>query len=210
MKTKSLRAWLRREPVPDKIKVRMEDGEEKDIHIPGDIRNRWKTVEASINASNAVAVECFDKKGTLLRAQELEHDAEEDENETPESKLEARRLKDWTGMLQAVMAEQNTSFKNGVAAAAQSQDSLVNLVDTMAQHFAAALTNIHNIVANMAIMQQQHAEQSAKQTQLIAQLTSGTEDGDPAVKQLIGVIAAQAMAGGMPKPKPNGAKPKEA
>src|SRR4029077_16003434 len=111
----------------------------------------------SINASNGVAVQLLDKKGVVLRAQDLEREPSEDEDDSPEAKADrsqAKKMHEWTGMLQAIMHEQNVSFEKGVAAAAQSQGSLVELVDSMAQHFAAALTNIHNIVANMAIMQQ--------------------------------------------------------
>jgi hypothetical protein len=156
-----MRAWLRKEPIPHAVKVRLEDGEERDIHIPDDIRNRWKTIEQSVLASNGVAVSLYDKKGMLLRAQQLDHVADDEDEQTPAEKAQSRSLKEWAGMLQAVMHEQNTSFSKGVEAASQSQSSLVELVDGLASHFATALTNIHNIVANMAIIQQQHAEQVA-------------------------------------------------
>lgn len=215
MKLKSLRAWLRREPVPHAVKVRLEDGEEKEIHIPGDIRNRWKTVEASVLAANAVAVQLYDKKGTVLRAQELEHVSEDDDEGTPEQKSQSRNLKEWTGMLQAVMSEQNTSFSKGVEAASQSQDSLVELVDSLASHFATALTNIHNIVANMAVIQQQHAEQVSKlQLQLAAALSEGGEQPNSGVDGMIGRLVASTLAGSMspatsPAAAPAPAKKKE-
>jgi len=167
-------------------------------------------VEASVNASNGVAVSLYDKKGVLLRAQDLEREPDEDEDAgdpvAKADKARSRDMKEWTGMLQAVMHEQNTSFDKGVAAAAQSQDSLVQLVDSMAAHFAAALTNIHNIVANQAILQQQHAEQSARQTQLIAELSSGDGSGkDDGIKQL---LLASLLGGRAPQAPaaPNGSK----
>jgi hypothetical protein len=208
MKRNSLRAWLRREPAPAKVMVRLEDGDEKEIHIPGDLRNRWKTVEASINASGAVAVQLLDKKGTLLRGQDVEH--EPDEDESPEAQAAAtdtRKFREMADFARAVMHEQNTSFEKGVAAAAQSQDSLTSLVDSMASHFATALTNIHNIVANMAIMQQQHAEQTAKLTQKIAELSvegNGASALDKLAENVLPAMLAAAATKQNGQPKKEG------
>jgi hypothetical protein len=205
MKMKSLRAWLRREPTPHRVQVRLEDGEWKDIAIPGDNRNRWKTVESSVLASDGIAVQLLDKQGAVLRGQELEREDSDDEEDTPEGKAfaaQGRNMREWTSMLQAVMHEQNTAFDKGKDAAAQSQDSLVELVNNMASHFATALTNIHNIVSNMAVMQQAHAEQVAKLTHRIAELSSdGSDHGsDMAGKLLVGMLAGG--AGGAPAQKP--------
>jgi hypothetical protein len=207
MKQASLRAWLRREPAPDKVKVRTSDGEERTIAIPGDSRNRWKTVEASIHASDAVAVSLFDKKDVLLRGQELDREGPEDEEDTPEARADRSRSKmmhEWTGMCAAIMHEQNISFDKGVAAAAQSQSSLTDLVDSMASHFATALTNIHTIVANQAIMQQQNAETHAKLTQKIAELSSegGSGVGDE-IKGLLGALLGGSAMRAAPPPPSN-------
>jgi len=209
MKQASLRAWLRREPAPDKVKVRLEDGEERNIVIPGDIRNRWKTVEASVLASGGVEVLLLDKKGDVLRAQPIEHDEREEEDEADPvvqaDNARSRQMKEWTGMLQAVMHEQNCSFEKGKDAASQSQEHLVNLVDTLAAHFATALTNIHNIVANTVQMQQSHAEQMAKLTSKLASLERDGDERNPMVEAAIGAIAARAMAGPIGVVPPTGA-----
>jgi hypothetical protein len=157
------------------VKVRLEDGEEKEIHIPGDIRNRWKTVEASVLASNAVAVELFDKKGTLLRAQELESEPGEEgeEGEDPVQKAISKSLKETNAVIATVAAELNKAFDKGKDAAAQSSDSLVGIVETLASHYAASMTSIHNVVNNMAMLQQQNAEQVAT---LIKQLAAAQSD----------------------------------
>jgi hypothetical protein len=182
MKKTSLKAWLRREPVPDKVVVRLEDGEERKVTIPADIRNRWKTVEASILASGGVAVTLFDKKGEVLRAQDIEQAENEEEDDSPEAKVataQAKNLREWTTMLQAVMHEQNTSFEKGVAAAAQSQDSLVELVGNISAQLSNTFISLHNVVGAMASMQQAAADREARMTQALAlaQSEAQTEGG---------------------------------
>jgi hypothetical protein len=203
MKRTSLKAWLRREPAPDKVVVRLEDGEERDIAIPADIRNRWKTVETSVLASGAVAVQLFNKKGTLLRGQAIEpEDDDDDEPADPAEKAvqaQDKTLKQWTAMIASVMHEQNVSFEKGVQAASQSQSSLVDIVDNLAQHFASALTNIYNIVSNMAIVQEQHAEQVAGLTKQLAEARSEGSGSGGAIERIAGAVLAGAMA---PQPKP--------
>jgi hypothetical protein len=210
MKKQSLRAWLRRAPEPSKVKVRLEDGEERDITIPADIRNRWKTVETTVLASNAVAVSLFDKKGALLRAQPLDTESEEDEEaSTPEGKAHAaqsRNMKEWTGMLQAVMHEQNVSFEKGVAAAAQSQDSLVELVDGLGNHLATAFTSLHNIVASMAQMQQIGAEREAQLTKQLAEASTSDDGKDSQLTQAIGSMLAGALGVTPPAPAQSNGK----
>jgi hypothetical protein len=183
MKKTSLKAWLRREPVPDKVVVRLEDGEERKVTIPADIRNRWKTVEASILASGGVAVTLFDKKGEVLRAQDIEQADDEEEDDSPEAKVataQAKNLREWTTMLQAVMHEQNTSFEKGVAAAAQSQDSLVELVGNISAQLSNTFISLHNVVGAMASMQQAAADREARMTQALAlaQSEAQTEGGN--------------------------------
>jgi|HubBroStandDraft_2_1064218.scaffolds.fasta_scaffold00423_12 hypothetical protein len=192
MKAKSLRPWLRREPAPDKVVVRLEDGEERKIAIPADIRNRWKTVEASIWASGCVAVTLFDKKGEVLRAQDLEQPDDDEEDDSPEAKVataQAKNLKEWTTMLQAVMHEQNVSFEKGVHAASQSQDSLVELVGQISAQLSNTFVSLHNVVGTMAQMQQTAADREARLTTDLAQARSeaGSETQDP--------VAAAAIAG---------------
>jgi hypothetical protein len=220
MKEASLRAWLRREPAPSKVKVTLDNGEERDIVIPADLRNRWKTVEASIRAQGAVAVTLLNKTGDVLRAQPLEPEGGEEEDESPEAKAEARQdarnaknMKELASVLDAQAQALNVAFTKGKEAAAQSQESLVDLVDTMASHFATALTNIHNIVGNMAVMMQTNAENTAKLTQKIADLSSGHDGSSDTVGQALGgllMAAAQQKAAPAPSPPaahpPNGSK----
>jgi len=216
MKKTSLRAWLRRSPEPAKVVVRLEDGEERQIAIPVDIRNRWKTVESAVLASGGVAVSLFDKKGVMLRAQDLEDDEDEGEGaaEEQQSKAQSKMMREWTTMLQVAMHEQNTSFDKGVKAAAQSQESLVELVTNMSNHLTVTFTSLHNVVSSMAIMQQQHAEVVASLTGKIAELEGENGSSDKGLNGAISKLAGQVLAAGMggggdsngassPKPKKN-------
>lgn len=212
MKKTSLRAWLRREPAPDKVTVRLEDGEERKITIPADIRNRWKTVESSILASGGVAVSLYDKKGEVLRAQPIEGDEDESEaDDSPEAKVataQAKNLREWTSMLQAVMHEQNVSFEKGVAAAAQSQDSLVDLVGNISAQLANTFVSLHNVVGAMTTMQQTAADREARLTQALAHAQSenaGEGENNPAVDAAIGALVrtfVPGMAGAGAPPEP--------
>jgi len=206
MKKASLRAWLRRHPEPNKVVVRLEDGEERQIAIPIDIRNRWKTVEAAVLASGGVAVSLFDKKGVMLRAQDLENDEDEGEGaEEQQSKAQSKLMREWTTMLQVALHEQNNSFEKGVKAAAQSQESLVELVTNMSNHLTVTFTSLHNVVSSMAIMQQQHAEVVAQLTGKIAELEGEGESGDKRLNGLVGQVAANVLKHTMGGGESNGA-----
>jgi hypothetical protein len=213
MKRHSLKAWLRRDPQPHTIKVRLGNDEEKTIAIPSDARTRWKVVEASILAANGVSVELLDKEGTVIRGQQLEAldengvEIDKDGGESADRAAQTRDLKEYTTMLQAVMAEQNKSFEKGVSAASQSQSSLVELVESMAEHLSTSFVSLHNVVANMANMQQQYSEQTSKLMMQLAEARA--EQGEEAgpIGEIVKTVAPVLAAMSAGQQAPNGQKP---
>ncbi len=196
-----LRSWLRRKPAPAKVRVRLEEGEERDIAIPGDSRNRWQTVETMVLNSGAVVVECLDAKGALMRSQRIEDTEEvrgDSERDALRKELEsnARSRDDAVEKTQKGMAiildryadRLNEAFDRGAEAAGQGQDKLVGLVDTLTQHLTLAIANLHTVAANFASAVQAQGGNHEEQPQSQAMLA-----------QLLGVVAAKAM---VPAPAP--------
>jgi len=156
---RTLCGWLRAEPQPHSLRIRTEDGETKTIELTEKARNRWKTAEAAIHAARAVACECLNKAGSILRSRTLEP---EDEDAGPGDKdpVEAVRRKyerqvsterqELAAVLDRYGDRMNEAFDRGAAAAGTSQENLVSLVEVLTTHLAHAITNLHNVSVNLA------------------------------------------------------------
>jgi len=88
----------------------------------------------------------------------------------------------------------NEAFDRGAAAASVSQENLVNMVESLMQHWTMAITNLHNVSINLAnALQGQESPDAGSMTpQLLA--------------QVIGMAAAKAMGPASPSSPPNGAE----
>ena len=195
-----LKTWMRRAPKPKRLRMKRPDGEWQFVEITGG-RFLWTEIERTIKSSEAVAVECLDASGNVLRSVKLsEEDTQDaDEFETPASaadKSAAKTLQAQSTMLDAYGRRLNEAFARGAAAASESQDKLVNLVEVLTQHLTLAITNLHNISTNYANV-----------------VAASTESENPNAALLQGVLGL-ALGGGQPRsvatpePAANGKKGK--
>jgi hypothetical protein len=194
-----LKSWLRRAPKPKRLKIKKPDGEWHFIEITGG-RFLWTEIERTIKSSEAVAVECLDASGNVLRAVKLsEEDTQDgDEFETPgvaADKTLSKALQAQATMLDAYGRRLNEAYVRGAEAASGSQDKLVQLVENLTQHMTIALTNLHNISTNYA-------------NAMAQQNDSGSDTNGELLKGVLGL----ALGGGQPRvvapPDPNGKKGK--
>jgi hypothetical protein len=172
-----LRSWLRRAPKPKKLRIKTGDGEERVIEL-GKGRYLWNEVENTVRTAEAVSVECLDAEGTILRATRLsgDDDPEDFEGSKDEgAKNLSKAMREQAAMLDAYGRRMNEAFARGAAAASESQDKLVALVEVLTQHLTLAITNLHNISTNYA--------------QVVAQQSSDGEGGLDSTKLLQGVMA---------------------
>jgi hypothetical protein len=148
-----LRTWLRQAPQPDEVRIRDEQDEVRVIALDENVRNRWKHAEQAVIGARAVVVECLDAKGKILRTLQLKDD--EDGEGAAAGKGAALVAPDmqWKGIAAIVdrIAERhNEAFDRGAAAASNSSDSLVGLVEVLTSHLSLAITNLHNVSVNLA------------------------------------------------------------
>lgn len=151
----SLRAWLRKSPQPHRLRVRNADDEEREIQLSADARHRWKSAEEAILTMRAVAVECLDAAGAVIRAQQLEHDSD-DEGESDsmakrEREYDKRRAAEVRGIadvLDRYGLRMTEAFEAGSNAASQGQAQLTGLVETLAANLSVAITNVHTLGTN--------------------------------------------------------------
>jgi hypothetical protein len=183
-----LRSWISKAPRPERLRVRLEGGEERFIEFGDQSRNRWATAEKSVLAMGAESVEALDKKDTILRARKLTPDAE-DEDLDEDEKEDRRRARamsrergEVSSLLREVLAEQKASFEAGAEAANTGQEHLVQLVDTLSQHLMHAITNLHNVSVNLSNMLQQQ------------QADTGAPDNGALLEKVMGLAAARAMS----------------
>lgn len=184
----SLRWWLRKNPQPARLRIRLPDGEERSIALSGD-KDKWRIAEEAIAASGAILVECIDTDGGIIRGRRIEA-ADDDELGAGES-LDARAKEKaivqdrreqsaLVGQFRVAMIE---SFERGTQAAGQSQKELVALVNVLAHSLTNALTSLHATSMQLA--------------QVLAD--SGTNDGDRN-PQAMAFLAMMAGKLGMPIP----------
>ena len=161
----NLRAWLRAQPQPTQLRIRKEDGAELIVELSATAaRNKWKNAEEAVRASRAIAVECLDKKGNILRARELEVADDDDEAETAPGgkndpyKGERERLRkaltdqqrEFASVLDRYGDRLNEAFERGSNASAASHDALVGLVSSLTDHFSHSISNMHTMSVNLA------------------------------------------------------------
>lgn len=194
----ALRTWLRRNPKPARIRVRMEDGEERYIELPAGQRHRWQTVETSVLTSGAEVVECLDAKGVIIRAQKIE-DTEEVRGDHERDRLREDLTKETRSREEVVARERrelgivldrygdrlNEAFQRGAEAAGVSQENLVNLVEALTAHLSMAITNLHNVSVNLANIVQSQAGDG-----------EGNATNNELLGKVLGLVAAKAMTTG--------------
>jgi hypothetical protein len=176
-----LRSFLRRAPKPASLRIRTEDGDEKEIKLgPG--RFRWHACEETVRSCGAVSVQCLDSAGNVLRAGPLEGGAEDDDEprgKTPaEDKASAKTMIAQAAMLDAYGKRLAEAFAAGSDAASQSQDKLVALVESLTAHLTLAITNLHNVSTNYAnVLSQQTGQDGGAANPLIGQFLGAVMGG---------------------------------
>jgi hypothetical protein len=186
---KDIRSFLRRTPKPHKVRVENADGVER--FIPTDnARTRWHSVEESVRNARAVLVECIDKEGQVLRSMRLDEGEEEEDGASGyaqqrkgEEALIAKDRGQMAAMFDAYGKRIAAAYEAGAAAASQSQDKLVILVETLTENLTAAIVNLHNIAVSHAEQLQVHARQ-------VAMLTQGEGEGGTSSAALMQLAAA--------------------
>jgi hypothetical protein len=198
--------WLRRQPNPAKIRIRLDNGDERIVEPPPkNKRGRWKVVEANVKAyPNVTSVEKLDKNDVSLDAFTDFDGEEEDDSRSFSKEMAAADERREVGLSRdrreiALVLDRygdrlNEAFDRGAAAASVSQENLVNMVESLMAHWTMAITNLHNVSINLAnaLQGQEGSEPSSMTPQLLA--------------QVIGMAAAKAM--GPVAPAPNGADTK--
>jgi hypothetical protein len=180
-----LRNWLRRTPKPDTLRLRMPDGEERTVQLTGG-RTRWTVAEEAVRTSGASSVEAIDTKGHILRSARLENEDLDDEPDEPrggggadakrDAQLLSRDRREIASICDAQGRRQNEAYAAGAAAASQSQDKLLEMVENLTQHFSLALTNLHTMSVNLSNVLQAAANpeepSSGRNDSLLALLAS--------------------------------------
>jgi F0F1-type ATP synthase epsilon subunit len=186
---------MRRAPKPKKLRIKNPDGEWRVIELSGG-RYLWNEVEQTVLTAEAVAIECLDADGNVLRAKKLVNDDGESfeaDGKDDGSKNLSKAMREQAAMLDAYGRRMNEAFARGAEAASESQDKLVSLVEVLTQHLTLAITNLHNISTNYA--------------QVVA--AAGAEDGGNSTQALMGLLGA--MTGKLPaapQPPPANGKAK--
>jgi hypothetical protein len=193
-----LRSWLRKAPKPARVRAVTEDGEQKLIEIPADARTRWKGLEEAVLACRAATVECLDSNGTVLRAQRLHVDDEQETDGASErrevERFQSRERREMGSLLDAYGRQINAAFDRGAAAANTGQEHLVDLVTILTQNLATAITNVHNLSVNLA--------------NALATGRNEDEGGPEALLgKVMGLVAAKAVSAPVEAP-PNGKQAK--
>jgi hypothetical protein len=187
-----LRSWMRRAPKPKKLRIKNPDGEWRVIELSGG-RYLWNEVEQTVKTAEAVAIECLDADGNVLRAKKLvDDDGESFEGDGKDegAKSLSKAMREQAAMLDAYGRRLNEAFARGAEAASTSQDKLVSLVENLTEHLTIALTNVHTLSTNYANA-----------------LASAPEEGSNGAQTLLGLVAA--MTGKLPAAPttpPNGTK----
>jgi hypothetical protein len=189
----SLRAFLRRQPQPVRLRVRTDEDETRIIELSPDVRNRWKAAEEAVIGARAVLVECLDKSDSILRAQKLEvegadDDAEDGGSSRDLSKAIMKERRDIAALVDAIGRNYNDAFDRGAKAANTGQENLVALVEMLTNQFASAMTNLHNVSVNLA----HFIQASASET------TEDGEGGNGKLMERVLALAATKAMGGAP------------
>ncbi len=152
-----LRNWLRRTPMPELLRLRMADGEERMVTLTGG-RTRWTVAEESVRTSGASLVEALDGKKQILRSHKLDEDELDPDKPTSaavhdpkrDAMLLSRDRREIAEILDAQGKRQNEAYALGADAAGKSSDKLLELVDTLTTNLSLAINNLHAMSVNYA------------------------------------------------------------
>jgi hypothetical protein len=195
----TLRSWLRRNPQPHSLRVVLEDGEERNIRLSDDSRNRWKAAEEAVQVLAAVSVQCIAADGAVLRVQQLREDEDPEGTAEPEHKAVAKSTRELAGVLDRFGHQLNEAFERGANAANMGQENLVELIHLMTQQHAMAISNLHNVSVNLANMMIKFGGGEPP----------AVDENQAGIERLMVAAATRAMMGGpedKPKPSANGKK----
>lgn len=190
-----LRAWLRRNPQPRKLRLTVDD-DEKIVDL-GKGRRKWAEVEQTVVNARASLVECLDEELSVIRSYRLE-DNEPESAENPQDKAVKAHNSNMAAMFDAYGKRLVDAFGAGAAAASSQQDHLVGLVENLTGHLTVAITNLHAISTNYANLVQSQAR-------------DGDGEEKPQSEAMIGLLTAmiggKGLAPAPPPAPPNGKKP---
>jgi hypothetical protein len=203
--TDSLQTLMKRAPRPVKLRVKKHDGDTETIDVKGaggGKRTQWAKLEQTIELiDGATSVDCLGADGTILRSLPLTSDDDADDDEDREERRErasdkavAKDRRELAAILDAQGRAIERAYAAGSEAASRSNEALTNMVTTLTDNLAIAITNIHNLSANYA-------------NALQAQGRPEGDEGNSTVAQLAGLLAPLLM-GSMQAPsapKTNGA-----
>lgn len=192
-----LRKWLRKSGA---VKVRMRKGDDDAETIAVNAKlsegQRWAKCEGSCLAWGAEKVEALNASGDILDIFSLKEDDDEPKETGKASGGIAHDYKGLANIIDRIAARHNEAFAAGAESASGTVEALTTIVDTLTNHLALAITNIHNLSVNLA------------------QAMAGQEQQEPAqanpMLERVLVAAASSMGAGMttpPQQRPNGAKP---
>jgi hypothetical protein len=165
----SLRSWLRKQPQPDRIRIRTVDDEERIIELSEDARGKWKAAEESILAANAITVELLGPTGKdgqprILRAQRLEYDDDDDGPSTQEreeklaNKIVATERRELAGVLDSYGKRLTEAYKAGSEASLGATDQLTALVATLTEQTTGFILNISNLAKTVGELLQESGD----------------------------------------------------
>jgi hypothetical protein len=203
--TVSLQTWMKRAPRPVKLRVKKHDGDSETIDVKGaggGKRTQWAKLEQTIALiDGATSVDCLGADGTILRSLPLTTDDDDDDEDREErrerasDKAVAKDRRELAAILDAQGRAIERAYAAGSEAASRSNEALTNMVTTLTDNLAIAITNIHNLSANYA-------------NALQAQGRPESEEGNAGIMQLAGLLAPLVMGQGQQQttpPKANGA-----
>lgn len=175
----ALEQWIRKKPAPASLRIRTSDDETNLIEINPRSTQKWKMAVESIRAARAIAVECLDEKGRIIRARELEDEgADADPNEAAQRQRDraaSSERKELASVLDRYGDRLNEAFERGADAAGKSHEALVALVGTLTQNLNTAIVNLHTISTNFAktLTDAAGVESHNPNDQLMAQVIAG-------------------------------------
>lgn len=197
-----LKSFLMQKEMPDSLVMLLEGGEKEPLPLRKKGRGGWDEAEATLLSSNAVAVQCLRKNGTVIRSEKLENlteDADSDADNREDRAIERhdRSLSNERREMAMILREQGVAIKEayreGAEAASSAQGQLTELVSMLTSHLALAITNLHNVSVNLG--------------NLIAEASGGEGDQHSAngdmIKSLLGTVLARQLGGGGPAMTPN-------
>ena len=193
---KSLHAWLSTsKPKPARVRLYDDEGQESFIDITS--QTKWKTVCETVVSSGMTRIQCLDGKNTVLRGELLSVFGVGGDESVGEDRREAASFRGMANVVDAIARNHNEAFDRGAQAASAATDSLIEIVQTLTGNLNIAITNLHNMAANLAnILQGKDPEDGQM------------NPNNDLLVRVLGAAAARALnAGAPPAGEPNG-KPK--